>query len=598
MAITPQSFLHHPELAVEGVTVEQALAYLDPKARADPFTRSYVAILHELCRATGIRFAIAFAQFCDETGKGTSWYWWNKRNPAGIGALPDGTYVGITYQRPVESAGGQLVHLWLYAMGPELPPELEPYLEYDPRWQAAQGNAGKGARLIGLANTWATNPNYAVQIAGHANACFGGAIPEGASKMSYTTSIPGLPGGPITTSFPIRVQLVPLSLSRVRPGILATPTRRSIQHETANRWSFAKGEAEYLLGGAGGRTVSYHGAVDDQELWVMIPLNEVTWQAGDGAGPGNYKGYSLELCVPDAIVNDTARRQRSQAFAAEFMGIVGARLHADEPEQHADYLLKNCPRWLRERPSEWARYVDIWWTHYRAEKARMGQGADVPAIGDTVKGTSTTKDALNLRGGPSTGHNILTTMPAGAGVEVMGEHLGGWYPVRYAELKGWAHGDYLTPVVPVVTEPDTPPVVYAEPIPIEGLEEALQALLEEAKASGADPDELRYNRMPGVVTDEGMRFITVWDVVEVTEETPRLQQGIPDGPIVGKPLVKGERFVAGWLFVAAAGDEYYLTPPVYDEGGTLLWGWTRVQRVHTKRIADAPLLGGDTQPPD
>src|SRR5690606_12404730 len=52
-----------------------------------------------------------------------------------------------------------------------------------------------------------------------------------------------------------------------------------------------------------------------------------------------------------------------------------------------------------------------------------------------------TEATLNLRAGPGTGYRVLTTMPAGAGVD-LGACSGGWCRVRYAGLSGYASGRY------------------------------------------------------------------------------------------------------------------------------------------------------------
>lgn len=162
-----------------------ALSYVENHDALDTFTDQYVRALYDLCVAIGLRFELAFAQWCDETGVGSSQLWRIKRNPAGIGALDGGIYVGIIYKTPEESARGHLVHLWLYVKGTSLPAALAPYIYLDPRWQAAieKGKAGSAPTLKGLAASWATNPAYATQIAGHANAAFRN-LPEGATNMA------------------------------------------------------------------------------------------------------------------------------------------------------------------------------------------------------------------------------------------------------------------------------------------------------------------------------------------------------------------------------------------------------------------------------
>ncbi len=67
-----------------------------------------------------------------------------------------------------------------------------------------------------------------------------------------------------------------------------------------------------------------------------------------------------------------------------------------------------------------------------------------PGVGDTVIGTMVTTDSLNMRSGPSTSNGIITTIPRGVTVELMGSASGPWYPIRHAGNKGWSHGDWLT----------------------------------------------------------------------------------------------------------------------------------------------------------
>lgn len=67
-----------------------------------------------------------------------------------------------------------------------------------------------------------------------------------------------------------------------------------------------------------------------------------------------------------------------------------------------------------------------------------------PGVGDTVVGTMVTTDSLNMRSGPSTSNGIITTIPRGVTVELMGSASGPWYPIRYAGNKGWSHGDWLS----------------------------------------------------------------------------------------------------------------------------------------------------------
>jgi uncharacterized protein YraI len=63
--------------------------------------------------------------------------------------------------------------------------------------------------------------------------------------------------------------------------------------------------------------------------------------------------------------------------------------------------------------------------------------------GGSAIGEAGVTSALNLRTGPSTADEVLTVMPGGATVEVLGDPENGFYPVRYNGGEGWAFGDYL-----------------------------------------------------------------------------------------------------------------------------------------------------------
>jgi uncharacterized protein YraI len=71
-------------------------------------------------------------------------------------------------------------------------------------------------------------------------------------------------------------------------------------------------------------------------------------------------------------------------------------------------------------------------------------GSGSVAIGDSVTGRATVVDGrLNLRRGPGTSYAVISVMPNGASVELMGSARSGFYPVRYNGTKGWASADYL-----------------------------------------------------------------------------------------------------------------------------------------------------------
>lgn len=63
-----------------------------------------------------------------------------------------------------------------------------------------------------------------------------------------------------------------------------------------------------------------------------------------------------------------------------------------------------------------------------------------PTMGATMRVTAT---SLNLRTGAGTTNAIVTSMPCGATVTVLGGPTSGWWNVRYNTSTGWASGTYL-----------------------------------------------------------------------------------------------------------------------------------------------------------
>ena len=91
---------------------------------------------------------------------------------------------------------------------------------------------------------------------------------------AYETVVPGLPGEPLGTSYPIAFNVVPLSMPLNRPGYKARYPRRSVLH--GHDHLHAAAIAQDLRNGAPDvsgkpRQVSYHAASDDVGVWCVCP---------------------------------------------------------------------------------------------------------------------------------------------------------------------------------------------------------------------------------------------------------------------------------------------------------------------------------------
>jgi hypothetical protein len=139
-------------------------------ARPDD-VRSYLQTMHRLCTSHGMSFHVAVAQSVHETSdQRIPWnsFWWRGRcNPAGIGITGDARQNAVSrdFQTGEAAARAQFVHLWLYAVGTDVPTGLTE--TDDPRWDAAvrAGYAGIATTIGDLTNRWAADPKYGEKIA-------------------------------------------------------------------------------------------------------------------------------------------------------------------------------------------------------------------------------------------------------------------------------------------------------------------------------------------------------------------------------------------------------------------------------------------------
>jgi len=167
----------------------------------------------------------------------------------------------------------------------------------------------------------------------------------------------------IESPVPIIQDLLPFTAQH-RPGYKLNKPRKWIQHETANYNAGANAamHSRWLHNGAGGAYVSFHFCVDDKEIRQFVPIDEVTWQAGDGAGPGNYQCVSSELCV-NADGNETLSRRNAQNLSAQILYAMGYE-DAQALGAHWDYNYANDPDERHHCPEQ-LMFVDKVWDPWK-----------------------------------------------------------------------------------------------------------------------------------------------------------------------------------------------------------------------------------------
>lgn len=150
-------------------------------------------------------------------------------------------------------------------------------------------------------------------------------------------------------SLNLETDLIPKSNSN-RPGTAIKPLFITI-HNTDNpgQGADARAHALYVKGAAAqSRKVSWHYTVDDKRCIKHLPINEIGWHAGSGAG--NSQSIGIEICMNQGIDQEAANR-RAATLAAILMYDLGIPL--DKVVTHQHWTGKQCPRLLL---ADWPRF--------------------------------------------------------------------------------------------------------------------------------------------------------------------------------------------------------------------------------------------------
>lgn len=143
---------------------------------------------------------------------------------------------------------------------------------------------------------------------------------------------------------------------KCRPANALTPEYITI-HNTANTNSTADAvaHANLLRGSWKNKSISWHYAVDENQIVQCIPDNENAWHAGDGGnGTGNRKSLAIEICENGDLLKATDN-------AAELTAILMMKYNIpiENVVQHNHWSGKDCPRRIRSgEPYGWNAFLE------------------------------------------------------------------------------------------------------------------------------------------------------------------------------------------------------------------------------------------------
>lgn len=172
---------------------------------------------------------------------------------------------------------------------------------------------------------------------------------------------------------PIKINIIePKGKPNVRTLIPMTEVIGITNHNTGNSSPTATDEmhAKYFQDIENTDTdyVSVHLFVDEDSITQTVPLNEVTYHAGDGRGNGNYHTISIEICENGDITKAELNAQKLNAALILTYQKQGVNLKL---YKHQDWSGKYCPHIILERPNGWDNFCDE--IYYFVEQAEQEQ---------------------------------------------------------------------------------------------------------------------------------------------------------------------------------------------------------------------------------
>lgn len=313
--------------------------------------RLYVETVYRLSPALGINPDVVIAQWLVETSDrptgripGVSVPWVYGLNPCGLGVTDDSQWRIYDFGTGDRAARAHLLHLSLYVNGATVPTGFA--TTDDPRWQAAidAGYVGIADTLEDLSNRWALDPQYGSKIADRLNQMDAAGLLERTEPVALKPyTVPGLKN-PLYLPDDIRVEIKLITHPRFRSFQKSTAQTTTTWHDTGETGGNADGEWSWANGGRQGGVVGgYNAIIDDDQIIICQPFDEVVWHAG--VDLGNRTSYGAEQCREG--VNRAKAIRNAAAFHGAICAARGWQVDTALIQHHAWYG-KECPSYIRE----------------------------------------------------------------------------------------------------------------------------------------------------------------------------------------------------------------------------------------------------------
>lgn len=209
-------------------------------------------------------------------------------------------------------------------------------------------------------------------------------------------------------------------------------------HDTAGRAKGLDAQVTRNYFQKGERAASAQYAVDDHEIVQIVSNTNRAYHCGDQGGNKvvtNSNSIGIELCVN---TDGNWEKTLENGVALTKWLMQKYNIPADHVVRHYDVTGKPCPEMmLYDRPQDWPAF-------------KKAIGGDAQTTETIINKTGTMNSSSQLLQAPGTGSGSVysstskVSIPSGAKVDVLAEHINGHYLVSYNKLEGYVPKSKVT----------------------------------------------------------------------------------------------------------------------------------------------------------